>query len=154
MHRAEKLTAIDASREMLDLCRERVGEAGVEFAQADLFEWQPTEQYDSVSFGYWLSHVPDDRFEPFWEKLRAAVKPRGRVFYVDSLFTQSSTATNHGGIEHNGVAERKLNDGSCYEIVKIFYEPVALEERLMRLGWDGTVRAAGPILPLRPRAAR
>jgi len=41
------------------------------------------------------------------------------------------------------VVERKLNDGRTFNIVKIFYEPAALEERLRGLGWSGYARSTG-----------
>jgi hypothetical protein len=34
-----------------------------------------------------------------------------------------------------GIAERKLNDGSEYRIVKVFYEPQAFAARLRSLGF-------------------
>src|SRR5262249_2075531 len=43
-----ELTAIDASPEMLALARQKVANAFVQFQQADLFQWQPTQQYDLV----------------------------------------------------------------------------------------------------------
>jgi demethylmenaquinone methyltransferase/2-methoxy-6-polyprenyl-1,4-benzoquinol methylase len=36
--------------------------------------------------------------------------------------------------------ERRLNDGRTFEIVKIFYEPDELQERLATTGWKGYVR--------------
>jgi len=53
---ANDLTVVDASPEMLDLCRKRLGSDHVEFIQADLFEWQPQKTYDFVFFAFWLSH--------------------------------------------------------------------------------------------------
>lgn len=138
---SDELTAVDASPEMLDLCRKRVGPDKVEFIQADLFDWQASATYDFVFFGFWLSHIPADRFAAFWELVANALKPAGRVFFVDSLFTESSTAADHKRIGRSGTAERKLNDGRSFEIVKIFYEPAALREQLVRCGWEGTVHA-------------
>lgn len=71
--------------------------------------------------------------------VQAALKPNGRVFFVDSLFTQESTARNHAALNHQGYSERQLNDGRTYRIVKIFYEPTQLQELLQNLGWQGHV---------------
>jgi demethylmenaquinone methyltransferase/2-methoxy-6-polyprenyl-1,4-benzoquinol methylase len=138
---SDELTAVDASPEMITLCRERVGSDTVEFICADLFEWQPDTTYDFVFFGFWLSHVPADRFRAFWEIVAKTLKPGGRVFFVDSLFTEASTATDHKRIDQSGTVERKLNDGRTFEIVKMFHEPSALREQLVQLGWEGTVLA-------------
>jgi hypothetical protein len=99
--------------------------------------------YDAVFFGFWLSHVPQERFERFWANVRASLKVGGRVFFVDSLLGQSSTARGHDSLDRSGVVTRRLNDGREFSIVKIFYEPVELERRLAALGWHGWIRSSG-----------
>jgi trans-aconitate methyltransferase len=64
LRRATSLTAVDAAPEMLALAEARVGEGRVRFVQADLFSWRPERRYDTVFFGFWLSHVPRERFAP------------------------------------------------------------------------------------------
>ena len=140
---AESVTAVDASPEVVRLNAERVRSPRVEYVQADLFQWRPAKLYDFVFFGFWLSHVPEHRFEEFWRMVRSALRPGGQAFFVDNLFGQEQTATNHKAIDLAGVVERKLNDGRTFSIVKIFYEPAALEQRLAALGWTGYVRATG-----------
>lgn len=141
---AAHVTAVDASPEVLALNRERLGDTNsrVTYTQADLFAWQPDRRYDAVFFGFWLSHVPPERFAAFWDVVRAALKPGGRVFFVDSLYTDISTAANHQleGPEATTV-NRRLNDGQEFRIVKVFYRPDDLHQRLANLGWDITVQA-------------
>ena len=140
---ATRLTAVDAAPEVLAINRSRLGErGGVEYVEADLFTWRPQARYDVVFFGFWLSHVPAERFAAFWELVAAARAPGGRVFFVDSLYTPESTARDHQlrGREASRTT-RQLNDGREYEIVKMFYEPAALAERLAALGWQADVRA-------------
>ena len=84
LEHATELTAIDASPEVLELNRERVASERVRYVQADLFRWQPRTEFDFVFFGFWLSHVPPDRFAAFWETVRAALAPGGSVFFVDN----------------------------------------------------------------------
>jgi demethylmenaquinone methyltransferase/2-methoxy-6-polyprenyl-1,4-benzoquinol methylase len=69
--------------------------------------------------------------------------PGGRVFWVDSLLDQASTATDHGPLDGSGVATRRLNDGREFQVVKMFYEPKDLEQRLGQLGFHGWVRPSG-----------
>ena len=67
LHYAASVTAVDASPEMLALAHERVGDDDrVRFVCADLFTWRPERRYDVVFFGFWLSHVPLERFAAFW----------------------------------------------------------------------------------------
>lgn len=138
---ATSLTAVDASPEAIALNKGRVHSSHVSYVQADLFHWQPPKAYDFVFFGFWLSHVPPDRFNSFWQQVRSSLKPGGRVFFVDSLLNQQTTATDHKPLDETGEVERKLNDGRTFRIVKIFYEPLQLQQRLSTLGWQGFVRA-------------
>ena len=70
---ADTITAVDSSPEVLALNRERLKDTRVEYVEADLFAWQPSAQYDVVFFGFWLSHVPPERFDAFWA--HAAILP-------------------------------------------------------------------------------
>ena len=137
---AGRLTCVDASAEVLELNRRRVGDDGkVRRVQADLFGWTPQERYDVVFFSFWLSHVPPERFDAFWEMVERALAPGGRVFFVDSLRTELSTAKDHTLPDAGDpVAVRKLNDGRRFHIVKIFYDPTELRARLCALGWNIT----------------
>lgn len=140
---ATRVTAVDASPEAIAINRAKVAGQPVDFAVADLFDWRPDQAYDFVFFGFWLSHVPAARFDSFWAMVRGALKPGGRVAFVDSLPTQESTARDHAPITDTGVVERKLNDGRTYHIVKMFYEPDWLRRRLEELGWIGRVQSTG-----------
>jgi demethylmenaquinone methyltransferase/2-methoxy-6-polyprenyl-1,4-benzoquinol methylase len=138
---AAGVTVVDASPEMLALNRERVGEQ-VRHIQADLFDWRPDATYDVVFFSFWLSHVPPDRFDSFWDLVRACLAPGGRFFFIDSLYNEAATATDHRleGPEALTLT-RRLNDGREYRIVKIHYQPEALAAQLADLGWHATVHA-------------
>ena len=101
------VTAVDASPETIAINRERVGSANVEYHVADIFSWVPPTTYDVVFFSFWLSHVPPARFEEFWALVRAALKPGGQAFFIDSLPEPTSTAKDHGPIDESGVSRRK-----------------------------------------------
>jgi 2-polyprenyl-3-methyl-5-hydroxy-6-metoxy-1,4-benzoquinol methylase/ribosomal protein S18 acetylase RimI-like enzyme len=134
--RALTITAVDAVAEVIELNRRRLQSPNVKYIQADIFNWQPEALYDVVFFAFWLSHVPPPCFERFWQTVRMALKPGGRVFFVDSRYEPTSTAADHQlGKADAGTVKRKLNDGREYQIVKIFYEREPLEKALRRLGW-------------------
>lgn len=142
LRQAGRVTVVDSSPEMLALNRERLQSDRVRYIQADLFSWLPDAQYDVVFFGFWLSHVPADRFAAFWKLVRRSLHSDGRVFFVDSRYDQSSTAVDHEleGPESAAVT-RRLNDGREYRIVKRYYVPADLEHQLTGLGWTVTVKA-------------
>lgn len=136
---ATSVTAVDASPEMLAINRARNASPAVRYVQADLFAWRPDRRYHTVFFGFWLSHVPTERFETFWSLVGAALAPDGRVFFVDSQRTQASTAVDHPALDDGGMVERRLNDGRTFRVVKHFYEPAPLAARLADLGWTAHV---------------
>jgi demethylmenaquinone methyltransferase/2-methoxy-6-polyprenyl-1,4-benzoquinol methylase len=138
------VTAVDAAPEVIAINRARVASNRVEYVVADLFSWAPAGAVcDLVFFGFWLSHVPDERFDQFWQLVHGALRPGGAAFFVDSLREQTSTAVDHGVFDNSGVVTRVLNDGRSFRIVKVFYEPETLQRRLARLGWKGAVQTTG-----------
>lgn len=133
---ASELTALDGSREMLALNEARLKSPAVRYVEADIFEWQPDEAFDTVFFGFWLSHVPPERFAEFWRLVRRCLAPGGRVFFVDSAYEGTSIAVDHRLPPPEAtVLKRRLNDGREFEIFKVFYEPEDLVRRLATLGW-------------------
>ena len=137
---ATHITAVDASPEVIALNQQRINSTSVNYVVADIFTWIPLQKYDFIFFGFWLSHVPTDRFNLFWEIIFQALKPGGKVFFVDSLFNQNSTAKNHSALHQRGYSERKLNNGITYRVVKVFYEPTSLEISLRKLGWSSNIQ--------------
>jgi demethylmenaquinone methyltransferase/2-methoxy-6-polyprenyl-1,4-benzoquinol methylase len=139
--RVERLTAVDASPEVIAINRARVNAGNVRYVEGDVFEWQPQERYDAVFFSFWLSHVPDDRFDAFWATVASALAPGRAAYLIDSAFEPSSTAKDHEPPGRNaGVVTRKLNDGREFRIVKLFYTPESLNARLARAGFTGAIR--------------
>ena len=148
---ATLVTAVDASPEVLEINRARLREAGLEasvrYVEADLFDWRPDAAHDAVFFGFWLSHVPPERFEAFWELVRGALRPGGRVFFVDSLGAETPdemARRSRNPRDHTTI--RQLDDGRELRIVKIFYDPADLEQRLAGLGWRFSVRTTEHLL--------
>ena len=134
---AEHITAVDASPEALEIARRKLagGPCPVDFVVADLFEWRPGRRYDVVCFSFWLSHVPEARFDEFWSLVADALRPGGRVFFVDS-----AREGDDSGTPADGRTIRSLNDGSAYTIVKRYWDPPELASDLGELGWDADVR--------------
>jgi len=142
LRHATSVTAIDTSPEVLALNRQRVGAGRVRYIKADIFDWQPDRTYDVVFFSFWLSHVPPERFDAFWKLVRACLAPEGRAIFVDSRYSQQSTAVDHTLEGEQAITmTRRLNDGREYRIVKIYYQPEELARRLGSSGWEAHVSA-------------
>jgi len=132
---ARSVHCLDASSEVLEINRDRNGGSGIHFEAADIFAWKPDRKFDFVFFSFWLSHVPEEKFASFWDLVRAALKPDGRWFMIDSRPDEFSRAIDHRITPDTDIVRRKLNDGSEFDIVKRFFQTDELEERLARLGW-------------------
>lgn len=138
----DHLTAVDASPEMLAINRQRMKGLKVEYIQTDIFQWKPKNRYDVVFFGFWLSHVPPEKFKIFWDLVQSCLNPHGRIFFVDSLRSETSGATDHQIVKvGETMSRRKLNSGQEFCVVKVFYEPDALTAKLKDFGWKASVSA-------------
>lgn len=127
---ARSVTAIDASPQMIEINRNKVAAPNVNYVLSDLFEWNPQTPYDGVFLGFWISHVPTERLDGFLSNVAAALKPGGKIFFVDSRPDQSMSARNHVLPEPGSqTMKRLLNDGSSFDIVKNFFKPDELEKR-------------------------
>jgi SAM-dependent methyltransferase len=139
---AADVTAVDASLEMLGLAAARVNDQRVRFVQADLFTWVPDRRHDVVFFGFWLSHVPLERFESFWSLVADCLTEDGRVFFVDDGYRTPDELVQGPS---SSTIQRRLDDGTSYRLVKVPHRPSDLEERLRHSGWDIKVTStSGP----------
>jgi SAM-dependent methyltransferase len=140
---ASTVTAVDGAPEMLARARNRIrSDPRVRFVEADLFAWRPERRFDAVFFGFWISHVPEERFAAFWSLVAQALSPGGQVFFFDDNH-RSELELIDG--PDSAIVERRLNDGTPYRVIKVPYEPADLEARLRALDWDISVTAtSGP----------
>lgn len=141
---ARSVLALDSSPETVTLARGRLERAGtaesVTFEIADLFAWVPGRTYDAVVFGFWVSHVPDDRLDAFVQTVAAALRPGGVVFWVDSLRQESATAPDQPlPPDEEEVMTRRLNDGRTFEVIKRFRPGATYEAAFARHRVDVTV---------------
>lgn len=137
---ADSVTAVDASDEVMKLNAERTSSSKVTYLRADIFNLNLKEKYDFIFFSFWLSHVPPERFDAFWQQLSSLLKPNGRVFFIDSVHKKEATSKDQVLPPQDAtVAKRKLKDGREFEIVKIFYQAQKLTEQLEQLNWKAKI---------------
>jgi SAM-dependent methyltransferase len=129
---ADRVTAVDAVPEVLELNRAKHGPA-VDYVVADVLAWEPPRTFDVCFFGFWLSHVPSGRFEAFWQLVDRALTPAGRVFLIENAGLGDP---RHLVSATGEVARRNISDGREFEIVKRFRAPRELERELAPLGWQ------------------
>ncbi|MBR7833233.1 class I SAM-dependent methyltransferase [Actinospica durhamensis] len=143
--RARSVTALDASPEALALARERVPHDAVSFTEADLFAWRPERRYDTVFFGFWLSHVPPARFAAFWDTVAQAVAPGGAVVFFDTGRGEAASEQVLADASVPSVS-RRLEDGREYRVVKVFRDEQDIRDSLTALGWSAEVSPVGDTL--------
>ena len=140
---ADELIVTDASPEMLEVNRVKVGERdNTRYEVVDAFGLEPAHAFDVVFFGFFVSHVPPGRFEAFWGLVEGLLAPGGRVFFVDEgrhfLWREDWLD------EPAGVVRRPLIDGTVHRAVKVLWSADDLAARLKDLGWDASVTDEGP----------
>jgi SAM-dependent methyltransferase len=141
--RAASVTAVDASPEMVERAKVRLGAlaAKVDFVFADLFAWQPPRRYDAVVMGFWISHVPASRLDGFLGTVRDALRPNAGVFFVDTRPVPSSGRAGQPPPRGDGeIQRRRLDDGREFDVVKNYWDPAELREHCEAAGLDVDVR--------------
>lgn len=146
--RASALTVLDSSSEALAINRQRLNRADVTYLMADIFGWEPQRRYDTVFFSFWISHVPRPLFDPFWALVKSCLRPGGVTFLVDSRRDDPSLAIQEERTlyEADDIQKRRLHDGSIHSLVKIYYEPDELANRLRKLGWNPQLMATSRLI--------
>ena len=125
----ERILAIDASVETLEIARTRVASGAVKFVVADAYELPATARgFQSAFAGFWFSHVPKDRVHAFLAGLHKALMPGAKVVFLDNRFVEgSSTPVSECDEQGNTYQIRRLADGSSHRVLKNF--PSQLEMR-------------------------
>jgi SAM-dependent methyltransferase len=132
---ASAVHAIDASARMLELCSRRIQSRKLSLEQADLFRWEPEDQYDFVFFGFWLSHVPRVLADDNWRKVIKCLGPGGRLMFIDHIADRNTFAVDEEFHSGSDVAFRRCADDSHWMIVKVFYSEKEIREQLSAYSW-------------------
>lgn len=142
--RARQLIAVDSSPAVIELNRGRYGASNVTYVLADLFDWEPDGRFDAAFTGFFVSHIPPDRWSTFWRRLAAWLEPGASAFIVDDVAGPRRPYSGEGVDDGPAFAHRRqLADGREYTIVKRFYEPAELVAELDEVGWDADIRTSG-----------
>ena len=128
-----EVTAVDAAPEMLNIARKKLGVERIKYQQADLFHWEPAQQYDLVFFANWLSHVPPTALDDFLGKVKRSVRTGGQIAIID----QYQPSNSDKQIAKDDIyATRPIEDGRQFTIVKAFYDLDVLQNRFEALGFE------------------
>ena len=136
---------VDQSENMLRLGREKAADHGVaaitEVVRADALGVALEERaYDSVLVGFFLSHLTDAQMDLFFQNLRNALKPGGRVLIMDSIWSRFRKSR-----PKEGTTQRTLNDGRQFEIYKRYFERGDFDRMSADYQIDFTVQHEGEL---------
>jgi SAM-dependent methyltransferase len=139
---ATEVTAVDGAPEAIAIARTKVPDGTrVRFVEADIFDWEPPSRFDAVFFSFWISHVPPGRFGWFWSLVERCLAPGGRVVLVDNKGRDGVWPLVEPTPGDYVETRTDLSSGDVHRVVKIYYEPAELADRVAPLGWRAEVTA-------------
>jgi SAM-dependent methyltransferase len=120
VERVERLWALDAVPEVLQIARARVGmlSTRVEFEVVDLWQWQPGRVWDCALACFFIEHVPDEVLPGMLSTLHDALRPGGGVFIAEgaSYEAEPQIETRAIGSRDYQVVERRRTADEFSEV--------------------------------------
>jgi SAM-dependent methyltransferase len=139
IERAERVWALDASPEVLEIARVRLGAraAKVQFEVVDLWRWEPRRRWDCAVAFFFLEHVPDEVLPGLLATLHDALRPGGPLFVAE------------GGRDDSGPqVETRSIDGRTFDVVERRRSPSEFQEVLATAGFSIASVVAGRLVQL------
>jgi len=135
-HAADRIFAIDAAPEVLEIARERVRSESVEFHIGDAYSLNGYEgKYDASFSGFWFSHVLKENRYKFLSGLAGQLQDGARVVFIDNSFVQgNSTPISEKDTQGNTYQTRTLENGSKHIVLKNYPSETELLECIGGLG--------------------
>ena len=118
---ARSITATDAGDTVMEAAHMKdYGTCPVEFIRANAYDLNEiTGEHDACFVGFFWSHIPKQRRAEFLTTLGRKLAPGSPVVMIDNLFVPGEMTQLHRSDDlGNTYRERRLADGSGYEIVK------------------------------------
>ena len=150
---SESITVVDASPEAVAIARSKMTDPPVSWLIEDIFDHRPHRRYDTVFFSFWLSHVPPERFDQFWDLVSQCLVPTGRVIFFDNahpalsrdlsehkkLWSESTESTLVGIDSRTDLETGISTPPGCRWVDvrtrEVWRSPEDLESQMSTLGW-------------------
>jgi SAM-dependent methyltransferase len=120
---AASVVACDISPEVLEIARAKKWDsAPVEFLLADSYAVPDVGRRYTAGFaGFWWSHIPSREIARFLAGFHAWLGRGANVVFIDNRYVEgSSTPISRVDADGNSFQQRRLDDGSVYEVLKNF----------------------------------
>jgi ubiquinone/menaquinone biosynthesis C-methylase UbiE len=135
---ANSILATDLSEEVLNIARQKsYGRCQVAFQLADAYTLQGVSgSFSAVLAGFWWSHVPMGRRAEFLSTVRRTLRPGGIIVLLDNRFVPGSNSpmADRTDADGNTYSQRRLADGSTWEVLKNFPTKAELQRDLSGIG--------------------
>lgn len=136
-NRASQVTAIDSSRQSLELAQKKnKGIDNISYHRADAFALDKLQgSFDVIFASDFFSHVPNEKIDSFLEMLNKIVKQETTVIFLEMLEIQFFLdEKNYIDSHKNRVSKRELPDGSSYDVIKNFHSEEELRDIFLKYG--------------------
>jgi demethylmenaquinone methyltransferase/2-methoxy-6-polyprenyl-1,4-benzoquinol methylase len=144
--RCSHITLIDQAPSMLDECRKKIATLDaperVAIVQGDVLEHPfTTGAFDSALIGFLISHLTEEQEFALFERVRHMLDATGRFLILESAWTPERARVNLK-IERQ---ERRLNDGSRFEIYKRYLDRQDIEDWATKHGVTTSIEHFGTV---------
>ena len=142
--RCTSITLIDRAPRMLDQCRKKMATPGAPaqmmIVQGDVLEppFGP-RTFDSALTGFLISHLSVDEERRLFEHLKVMLDTPGRFLIFNSAWSPERARYN-AKVERQ---QRRLNDGSAFEIFKRYIDRQDIDAWTTRHGVTTTIEHFG-----------
>jgi len=128
---AKSIVAVDASKDMLELAREKnLSPDKIELRAGDAYDLSDVPgEFDGGMAHFWISHVPKSRLDGFLRGFHGRLLPGARVMMMDNVRVPGlgGELARIDGIEDD-FRIRELSDGTRHYVIKNYYEADGLRE--------------------------
>lgn len=133
--RCSHITLIDQAPGMLEECRKKIptldAPERVAIVEGDVLEHPfSTGAFDSALIGFLISHVTEEQEAMLFARLRRLLDAQGRFLILESAWSPERARVNLK-IERQ---ERRLNDGSRFEIYKRYLDRQDIDDWVTAYG--------------------
>jgi SAM-dependent methyltransferase len=142
------ITLIDQAPRMLQECRKKIASRAnahdaldrITIVQDDVLEhsFRP-RAFDSALIGFLISHLADEEEQQLFERLKTILDVDGRFLILDSAWSPERARVNRKTERQ----ERRLNDGSRFEIYKRYIDRQDIHQWATKYGIAATIEHFG-----------
>ena len=118
---ARSLHATDGSQKLADMAKDLCTTGEVSAGVCDAYNIPVNPQINCIVAGFFYSHVPIRRQQPFLQNIRRSTVDNARLILFDNLYVEgSSTVISRTDTDGNSFQTRHLKSGEQEEVIKNF----------------------------------